>query len=563
VDFLASFFDPWQQLYHTWLHTEDFWEQTWIFLSLTLRGLGLVLLLGLPLGIVLTRLPRVAGPVVAVLALVQPIPSLALIGLLYSLVPIGAPAALFAAVVYSLFPVVLNTVVGITQVPPAVRDAARGMGMTGRQVLWHVELPLALPVILAGVRTSLVYVIGIMAIAAFLGAGGLGDYILSGVNRGDNASIYLGVVPMLLITFLFLGCLGGIAYLARRSSSLGMTLGGGLVILLAGYAVAEPLLRPRRPDVVIGGKNFIEGRILSEMFRLLLQAHTDLSVGVRHNLGSKLAYKSLLRGDIDLYPEYTGNLLTGEDALAGAVGPDQFAVLGPTHLVAQCCGAQDLAAPAGPMGSLMPTLVAAKVGEDRAFTVAAVTGFVRQQMRRGFRLDVLRPLGLNNTYAPSTTKATARRYRLRKISDLRGLPELRVAVDIEFKKRADGWAGLVKKYGLRFRRPPIQVSPDLLYKPLETGQADVVIGFATDWQIEANGLVVLKDDKHYFPSYLAVPLVRESVLGAHPEIRQILNKLAGRISDATMRRLNYEVAVGGRSAEEVAREFLERQKLLP
>jgi osmoprotectant transport system permease protein len=516
VDFGSSLFDAWEQLLRSWSQSDDFWDKTLTFLSLTLRGLGLVLLLGIPAGILLTRLPRLAAPVIAVLALVQPIPSLALIGILFSVVSIGAPAALFAAVVYSLFPVVLNTHVGITQVSPAVRDAARGMGMTGGQILWRVELPLALPVILAGIRTGLVYVVGIMAVAALFGAGGLGDYILTGANRGDNGSIYLGVLPMLVITFVFFWGLGAIAWLTRRHSGLGTSVAGGLIVLLAGYAVAEPFLRPRRPDLVLGSKNFTEGRILTEILRLLLQAHTDLSIGVKHNLGSKLAYKALLRGDIDVYPEYTGNLLTGEDALNLPVPTDR----------------------------------------------SVITPLVREAMPRRFHLVMLEPFGLNNTYAPCTTKALAKKYRLRKISDLKGLADLRVVVDLEFVKRPDGWKGLLKAYGLHFRKEPIQIDPNLLYQPLKSGQADLVIGFATDWQIQAFDLVVLGDDGGYFPSYHAAPLVRESVLLEHPEVGRVLNKLAGKISDTTMRELNYQVAVLHRSEVEVAREFLQRQGLL-
>src|SRR5438067_145646 len=130
----------------------DFWAETLTFLSLVLGSLGFALLVGIPAGILLTRLGRAAAPVIAALGLLQTFPSLALLGLLIPVLGIGERAAVFLAVVYSLFPVVMNTHVGITHVAPAIRDAARGMGMTGRQILARVELPLALPVILAGVR---------------------------------------------------------------------------------------------------------------------------------------------------------------------------------------------------------------------------------------------------------------------------------------------------------------------------------------------------------------------------------------------------------------------------
>jgi glycine betaine/choline ABC-type transport system substrate-binding protein len=142
------------------------------------------------------------------------------------------------------------------------------------------------------------------------------------------------------------------------------------------------------------------------------------------------------------------------------------------------------------------------------------------------------------------------------------VPGLRVVVDLSFLERPDGWPGLVARYGLRFDQPPRQVAPDLLYRALENGQVDVVVGFATDWQIAALDLVVLADDLGYFPSYHGAPLVREEVLLRHPELAAALNRLGGRIDDAAMRRLNYQVAVEKRSEVEVARAFLEREGLL-
>ncbi len=230
------FFD---EIWSAWDRSRDtLGPQTVIFVSLTLRALGLALLAGIPTGLVLTRLPRIAGPVTAVLALVQTVPSLVLLGLLIPVLGLGQQSALFAAVVYSLFPIVMNTYVGITQVAPAVRDAARGMGMTGGQILWHVQLPLALPVILAGVRTAAVYASGMIVIGALIGAGGLGDYINNGLTRADRGLIWLGALPVLALTLLLFWSLGGIAVLARKNSALGMSVGGAVILALALYAGA-------------------------------------------------------------------------------------------------------------------------------------------------------------------------------------------------------------------------------------------------------------------------------------------------------------------------------------
>jgi osmoprotectant transport system permease protein len=490
---------------------EVFWEQTLVFLSLTLRGLGVALVVGIPVGIVLSRLPRVSTPVIAVLAVVQTMPSLALLALLIPFLSLGQRAAVFAAGVYSLFPIVLNTHLGITQVSPAIRDAARGMGMTGRQILWHVELPLAFPVILAGVRTGAVYAIGIVTVCSLVGAGGLGDYITTGLTRGDDDLIFLGAIPILLLTLVVFWSLGGLAWLARKHNTRGLIAGGALILLLSVYALyaeVRPWFSSQRPDVRIGGKNFTEGRILTEILKQMLEAHTDLTVEVKQNIGSHLAYRALLNNDINLMFEYTGSLLTAKDGL-------------------------DLPVPSNK---------------------AVITRLVREQMQLRYNLVLLDTFGFNNAYVFCVPRALAQRFALRSISDLRRVSQLRVVVDLEFKDRPDGWKGLVQTYGLHFRREPQQVSPDMRYRALKSNQADIVLGFATDSEIEDLDLVMLEDDKSYFPDYHGAPLVRGELLQRHPEIAEVLNRL--QIDDRTMRRLNAQVTKEKRSEIEVAREFL-------
>ncbi len=459
--FAALFF---HDLVNAWERNQEaFGPQALLFLSLTMRALGLALSAGIPVGILLTRLPRLAAPVLAVLVMLQTIPSLVLLALLLPFLGIGQTPALVVAVIYCLFPVVINTYVGITQVSPSVRDAARGMGMTGRQVLWQVELPLALPVILAGVRTAAVYASGIIVVSALIGAGGLGDFILSGLSRGDNGLIWLGAMPVLILTLLLFWGLGGIAWLSARRSGLGMSIGGGVIVILSLYAcygLASNAWQPRRADVLVGAKDFTEGQILAEIVKQALEAHTTLRVEVVANLGTSVILKAAVNGEIDLYPEYTGNLLTSKEAL-------------------------DLPVP-----------------DDKS----TITNLVRTEMRRRHGLILLGAFGLNNTYAPCVTQELAKKMGLRKISDLRNAPGLRVVVDLSFLSRPDGWQGLVKKYELRFDEAPRQISPNLLYKALEGNKADLVIGFATDWQIQEFNLVVLEDDLGYFPSYHAAPL---------------------------------------------------------
>jgi glycine betaine/choline ABC-type transport system substrate-binding protein len=268
--------------------------------------------------------------------------------------------------------------------------------------------------------------------------------------------------------------------------------------------------------VKIGAKDFTEGQILAEIVKQTLEAHTELRVDIVSNLGTNVILKAALEGDIDLYPEYTGNLLTSKEAL-------------------------DLPIP-----------------DDKS----TITSLVRAEMRRRHGLILLEAFGLNNTYAPCITRAAAKQHGLRTISDLTRVPQFRVVVDQSFLTRPDGWSGLARKYDLRFHQPPSQISPNLLYKALEGNKVDLVIGFATDWQIQAMNLVVLEDDRGYFPNYHGAPLVRAATLQRHPEIAGALQRLGGKIDDQAMRRLNYQVAVERRSEAEVAREFLQSQGLV-
>ena len=516
---LAAITNPWGTLVDAWRqHQEELPTLTVQFLSLAAQGVGMALIIGLPLGVGLTRLPRLASPSLSVLAVIQTVPSLALLGLLIPLMGIGRPPALVATVVYSLLPVVMNTYVGIVQVPAAVRDAARGMGMTSAQILCKVELPLALPVILAGVRTGVVYAIGVITVCALAGAGGLGEFITRGLSRSDNGLLLLGTVPILLITLVVFWSVGGIAYLAKRNATLGLAVAASLTVCLAGYAAVESLRGLKGHDrLVIGSKNFTENIVLAEMMRLLLTAHTDLQIETRLGLGSDLVYRATVRGDIHLYPEYTGTLLTAKGAL-------------------------DLPVP-----------------EDKS----TLTDLVRRQMDEKFDLALLETFGLNNTYAMSVRREVAEQYGLKTIGDLARTPQLRVVFADEFHDRPDGWPGLAKLYGIDFDERPPAMSPELMYTAMSSGQADLCSGFATDWQIELYELVVLEDPRQYFSSYHAAPLIRKDVLARYPQVQEVLNKLAGQIDDETIRGLNRAVVVEKRREADVARQFLIDRGLIP
>jgi osmoprotectant transport system permease protein len=489
-------------------------------LALTAEHVVLVLLattiavaIGLPLGIAMTRSPRLARPVLALTSVAQTIPSLALFGFLIP-VPliggVGARSAIVALALYALLPILRNTYTGLLQVDRAVLEAATGLGMTPGQRLRMVELPLALPVILAGVRVATVVAVGTATIAAAIGAGGLGTYVFRGLATVDTRLILAGAIPAAVLALAADALLGALER-ARRPGRGAAWLALTVAAVLA-LALASPALRggrgPGGRPVVVGSKNFTEQVVLGEILATLLEAR-GFAVQRRLNLGGTTLCDAALRaGQVDLYVEYTGTALT-----------------------------EILKRPA----QSVPARVYAEV----------VEGYAAVGVRVG------EPLGFDNSYALVVRPADARSRGWRRISDL--APDagaLRVGLFGEFLEREDGMPGLVRTYGLRFGRPPIEMDLGLLYQALAGGQVDLVVGSATDGLIAALDLVVLEDDRRYFPPYDAVPVMNAAGLAAHPGLEDAVRELAGRIDAAAMRRLNHAVDGEHRAAAAVAREFL-------
>ena len=482
---------------------------------LVLLSTALAVILGVPLGILMTRRRRLARPLLALAGVLQTIPSLALFGFLIPLPfvgGIGARTAVAALVLYALLPILRNTYTGILQVDPAVVEAATGLGMTDSERLRLVELPLALPVILAGVRIAAVVSVGTATIAAAVGAGGLGTYVFRGLATVDTRLILAGAVPAALLALVFDGLLALVERSPRPGRAAAVLAVAALVTLIAA-ALAGPA-RPGRRAVVVGSKNFTEQVVLGEMLAALLEDR-GLPVDRRLNLGgTQLCHEAVRAGQIDVYVEYTGTALT--DILKRPAGRDRAAVLRETR---------EAYAPLG-----------LRVGE---------------------------PLGFNNTFALVVRRDASRRLGLTRISDIaRHADTLRVGMFGEFLERADGLAGLMKAYSFRLAIPPTEMDFGLLYQALLAGRVDVVVGSATDGLIAANDLVVLEDDRHYFPPYDAVPVMHAASLDGHPGLEAAVSALAGRVNEDTMRRLNYAVDGEHRAPATVAREFLRSAGLM-
>jgi osmoprotectant transport system permease protein len=469
---------------------------------------------GVPLGILSARNRRVGAPLAALTNIVQTVPSLALFGFLLPLPlvgGIGARTAVTALILYALLPIVRTTSAGLQSIDPAIREAADAMGMTPRQRLLRVELPLAMPAIVAGIRVATVVGVGTVTIAAAIGAGGLGEYIYRGLSMVDATVILAGAIPAAALALAADGVLLGLErVLSRRHRPHAMRRAAAIAAVLTALSAVALIAWPRDERIVVGSKNFTEQVILGEIVAHAIERYAGLPVDRRLNLGGTFICDRALRtGDIDVYVEYTGTALT------------------------------------------------AVFKRPVSREADAVTEAVRE-LYADVGITMLRPLGFDNTFAILVRGADARARDLDRLSQLSAhAPDWRAAFGYEFLERADGYAGLAATYGLRFREPPRVMDLTLVYRALAGGEVDVVAGDATAGLIDALDLVALDDDRQYFPPYEAVPLVHAATLLRHPQLRAALDHLGGRIDAATMRRMNYAVDGGRRDAADVAREFLE------
>lgn len=484
-------------------------------LRLTLAALLLGLVISVPLGILITRRRWLEQPVLGVASVIQTIPSLALLAVMVPLLSavglrsIGFLPAFLGLVLYSLLPILRNTVTGIAGVDPAYIEAARGVGMTPRQQLVRVELPLAMPVIIAGVRTSTVWTVGVATLSTPVGATSLGNYIFSGLQTRNYASVFVGCVAAAVLALALDGAVRLLAAgLARsRRTMLGI---GATVVLLGACTVATFTGGTRRADVVnIGSKTFTEQYILSEILRGEIERRTELRTEVAQSLGSSVVFDALRAGEIDVYVDYSGTIWA-------------------------------------------TVMHREPTGADRAEITEEVTRFLRAE----HGIVVIGALGFENAYALAMKRRHAEALRLKTVSDLaRVAGRLSLGGDYEFFGRAE-WKALEKTYGLA---PESKRSMDssLMYQAVSNGEVDVISAFSTDGRIAAMDLVVLEDDKRAIPPYDALILASGKLAERHPEVIDALRALAGTIDGARMRAMNMAVDRDHESPAVVARRFLD------
>lgn len=486
--------------------------------------------LGVPLGVVAARRPSLSRPIVGLANLAQTIPSLALFGFLIPLPligGIGTRTALVALTVYAVLPILRSTITGLQGVPPAVVECAVAMGLTPRQVLRQVEWPLALPSIVSGLRVAVVIGVGTATIASAIGAGGLGDYIFRGLAMVDATVILAGAVPAALLALAADAALAAAGRLAdRRHRSRRHAVILAAIALLGVATAMSGRASAGRADLVVGSKNFTEQVVLGELLAQVIERQAGLTVERRLNLGgTAIAHEALLSGGIDVYVEYTGTSLTAIFNEPPSANSEQvFATV------------RDRYATAGL--TLMPRL-----GFNNTFAV-----LVRGEEAKQLGLKTVSDLAASIRPAISTRTSSA--------------PPVdapwRAGFGYEFLERPDGFKGLSAAYGLSFAQAPRVMDLNLIYRALAAGEIDVTAGDATSGLIEALGLAVLEDDRHYFPVYDAAPVARASVLLQYPAAAAAIRGLAGRVSATEMRQMNFRVDGEKLDPAVVVRAFLDR-----
>ena len=486
-------------------------------LQLTLAALLVGIAVSVPLGVVVTRVRSLERPVMGVASVIQTIPSLALLAVMVPLLAalrlrsIGFLPAFLGLVLYSLLPILRNTVTGISGVDPAYIEAARGVGMTPRQQLVRVELPLAMPVIVAGVRTSTVWTVGVATLSTPVGATSLGNYIFSGLQTRNFDAVFVGCVAAAALALTLDALVRLLARgISRRQHGSALAALGALMLLSSWPLVTLARTSLRSDPVTIGSKTFTEQYILSKILAGHIERETGLRCTTAQSLGSSVVFDALRSGEIDAYVDYSGTIWA-------------------------------------------TVMHREETGIDRAKVLAEVGRYLRET----HGVVLVGALGFDNSYALAMRRNRANELSTKTVSDLaRVAARVSMGGDYEFFGRPE-WKALESSYRLA---PASRRSMDasLMYQALGTGEVDVISAFSSDGRIAAMDLVLLRDDKGTIPPYDAVILASARLAERHPEAIEALRGLTGRIDGDAMRGMNMAVDRDHETPESVARRFLSR-----
>lgn len=494
-----------------------------IYLSLT--AIAIICTIGISTGIAMLYVSWLRKPLLGVVNFIYTIPSIALFGIFIPLVGIGYLNALLVLVLYGLLPVIRNTFIGLSGVNATLVDAAKGMGATPFQIFIRVQWPLAIPQVFSGVRTMVVMTIALAGLASFIGAGGLGQAIYRGINTNNSSLILAGsiLVALLALAFdFFFGIFENYVGLRPKSKSAKVRLIatlGALVILLALSSVPY-LYSPkssRIDTIVVATKPTAEQYILGDIISILIEDRMGVNVSRKFGIGGGTSniHPAIISGDIDIYPEYTGTswlfVLKEENS---PIDPD------------------------------------------------TLYNLIRSRYLSDFNLVWLSRFGFSNSFSLAVAESFALTNSISTFSDLSAKSSNHTfGAEFDFFEREDGFRGLNNTYNFNFAKVR-ELDINLKYQALANGSVDVINAFTTDSRVRQLNLILLEDDRRYFPSYEAGIVVRLETLTRFPQLKLVLQSLNGIIDEEAMQQMNYRVEVLNENPSSVARDFLLSNGLL-
>ena len=503
------------------LLTEDFkffTNLTKEHILISLLAISIASVLGIILGIIISEYRRFSGLILGTVNILYTIPSIALLGFFITITGVGNTTALIALIIYALLPIIRSTYTGIVNINPLIIEASEGMGSTKLQQLFKVKLPLALPVLMSGIRNMVTMTIALAGIASFVGAGGLGVAIYRGITTNNSAMTFLGSLLIAILALVFDFILGLIEKRLTNHKRVKYKINPKLIILglfIVIFGVYFSLNSKKDKTINIATKPMTEGYILGQMLTELIEQDTDLKVNITNGVGGGTSniHPAIVKGEFDLYPEYTGT--SWEAVLKKEANYDE-----------------------------------SKFDE------------LQKEYKEKYNLEYVNLYGFNNTYGLAVNKDIAEKYNLKTYSDLAKVSNnLIFGAEYDFFEREDGYKELQKIYNMNFKKQ-IDMDIGLKYQAMKDKKIDVMVIFTTDGQLAISDVIVLEDDKKMYPSYRAGTVVRSEILSQHPELKGVLEKLNNILDDKTMADLNYQVESEGKKPEDVARKYLQEKGLL-
>lgn len=500
-------------VFSTFIERKSDWSLALLeHLQISLLSLIIAIIIAIPFGIAISNYKKTKEWMLQITGIFQTIPSLALLGLFIPFMGIGTLPAVVALVIYAIFPILQGTITGLSEIDSSLEEAATAFGMTKWEKLKKYQLPLSMPILMSGVRTASIMIIGTATLAALVGAGGLGSFILLGIDRNNSSLILIGAISSAILAVVFSWLIKLLQ--DKRPKTIVITL---LVAIFSLGASFIPLQNNSSKKIVIAGKLGAEPEIIINMYKILIEDEMDIKVEIKPNFGkTSFLYEALKSGSIDIYPEYTGTITT--------------------------------------------TLLNDKI-ENISNDPETVYKIAKQKILEQDDMVYLSPSEFQNTYAIAVTESYAKSNGLTKISELKKVEHSAVAgFSLEFNDREDGNLGLKSLYNVNLNVKTME--PSLKYQALVNNDVNVIEVYSTDSKIITHNLKLLEDDKQLFPPYQAAPLMKKGTLRKYPKLESILGKLSNKITSKEMSEMNYKVDVEGKSAAEVAKEYLKKAKLI-